>query len=85
MDFFKLTVGQGKRNKEFIAKFESDSHCVGERHRSATTKTYGIITSKDNKVLIGYCSICNRKKYMTVSDNTLIAEGLGCFDFVKVV
>ena len=42
-------------------------------------KIYGNITSKVNKVLIGYCSICNRKKSMTVSDNTVKAEGLGSF------
>ena len=60
-------------------KFENDSYCVGGRHRSATTKIYGNITSKGNKVLIGYCSICNRNKSMTVSDNTIKAEGLGSF------
>ena len=60
-------------------KFEKDSYCVGGRHRSATTKIYGNITSKGSKVLIGYCSICNRKKFMTVSDNTIKAEGLSSF------
>ena len=85
MDLFKITVGQENGNKEFIAKFESNSYCFGERHRSATTKIYGIITSKDNQVLIGYCSICNRKKSMTVSDKTITAEGLSCFHFVKVM
>ena len=43
-------------------KFKSDSYCVGGRHRSATVKIYGDITSKGSEVLIGYCSICNRKK-----------------------
>ena len=62
-------------------KFENDSYCVGGRHRSATTKIYGNITSKGSKVLIGDCSIGNRKKSMTVSDNTAKAEGLG--DFFK--
>ena len=62
-------------------KFKSDSYCVGGRHRSATVKIFGDITSKGSKVLIGYCSICNRKKSMTVSDNTIKAEGLG--DFFK--
>ena len=61
-------------------KFKSDSYCVGGRHRSATVKIFGDITSKGAKVLIGYCSICNRKKSMTVSDNTIKA-GLG--DFFK--
>ena len=60
-------------------KFKSDSFCVGGRHRSSTTNFYGDITNKCSKVLIGYCSICNRKKSMTVSDNTIQAEGLGSF------
>ena len=42
-------------------KFENDSYCVGGRHRSATKNIYGSITSKGSKVLIGNCSICNRK------------------------
>ena len=62
-------------------KFENDSYCVGGRHRSATTKIYGNITSKGNTVLIGYFSFCNRKKFMTVRDNTIKSEGLG--DFFK--
>ena len=41
--------------------FESNSYCVGGRHRSSTTRIYGNITSKGSKVLIGHCSICNRK------------------------
>ena len=60
-------------------KFKTDSYCVGGRHRSATVKIYGDITSKGSKVLIGYCSICNRKKSMTVSDSTIKAEGLSSF------
>ena len=39
------------------------------------------ITSKGSKVLFGNCSICNRKKSMTVSDDTIKAEGL--VDFFK--
>ena len=62
-------------------KIENDSYCVGGRHRSATTKIYGNITSKGSKVLSGCCSICSRKRSMTVSDNTIIGEGLG--DFFK--
>ena len=42
----------------------------------------GDITSKGSKVLTGYCSICNRKKSMTVSDNTIKAENFG--DFFKI-
>ena len=85
MDLFKLTVDQENGNEETITKIESDSYCAEEGHRSATTKIYGNITSKDNQVLIGYCSICNRKKSMTVSDKTATAERLGCFHFVKVM
>ena len=62
-------------------KYKTNSYCVGGRHRSATVKIYGDITPKGSKVLIGYCSICNRKKSMIVTDNTIQAEGLG--DFVK--
>ena len=62
-------------------KIENDSYCVGGRHRSATKNIYCSITSKGSKVLIGSCSICNRKKSMTVSDDTIKAEGLG--DFFK--
>ena len=58
-------------------KFKSDSYCVGGRQRSATKNIYGDITSKGGKVLIGFCSICNRKQSKTVSDNTTQAEGLG--------
>ena len=48
---------------------------------SATENLYGSITSKGNKLLIGYCSICTREKSMTVIDNTIKGEGLG--DFFK--
>ena len=61
--------------------FKTDSYCVGEGHRSATVKIHGDVTFKVSKVLIGYCSVCNRKKSMTVSDDTIKAEGLG--DFFK--
>ena len=60
-------------------KFKSVPYCVGGRHRSATVKIYGDITSKGCKVIIGFCSVCNKKKSMTVSDNTIKAEGLGSF------
>ena len=62
-------------------KFETNSYCVGGRHRSAKVKIYGDITSKSSTVLIGYCSIYNRRKSMTVSDNTIKVEILG--DFFK--
>ena len=60
-------------------KFECHSYCVGGRQRSATTTIYGNTTSTGSKVLIDYRSICNRKKSMTVSDNTIQAEGLDSF------
>ena len=60
-------------------KFKNDSVCVGGRHRSDTVKIFGDITSKASKVLIGYCSKCNRKKSMTVFDNTIQSEGLSSF------
>ena len=67
-------------------KFKSDSYCVGGRHKSATKNIVGEMTinkktSKDVKLLVGKCVICNRKKTMIVSDNVIQAEGLG--DFFK--
>ena len=59
--------------------FKSNSYCVGGRHGSATRKIYGDVTTKGSKVLFGHCSFCNRKKSMTVSDNLIVAEGLGEF------
>ena len=60
-------------------KFESNSYCVGGKHYSRTTNIKGDITPNGRKMLIGKCSICNRKKSMLVSDNTIKAEGLGKF------
>ena len=34
-------------------EFKSDSHCVGERHRSSTVQIFGAKASKGSKVLIG--------------------------------
>ena len=67
-------------------KFKTDSYCVGGRHRSGTKDitdeiTVNKKTGKDTKLLVGKCVICNRKKSMIVSDNTIKAEGLG--DFFK--
>ena len=67
-------------------KFKSDSYCVGGKHRSATKNITGGITfnkktGKEIKFLVGKCVICDRKKSMIVSDNTIQAEGLG--DFFK--
>ena len=65
-------------------KFETDSYCVGGRHRSGTKDITGEITvnkktGKDTKLLVGKCMVCNRKKSMIVNDNTIKAEGLGRF------
>ena len=67
-------------------KFQSDSYCVGWRHKSGTTNIVGEIrnnkkTGKEIKLLVGKCVICNRKKSMIVSDNVIQAKGLG--DFFK--
>ena len=67
-------------------KFQSDSYCVGGRHKTGTTNIVGEIrnnkkTGKEIKLLVGKCVICNRKKSMIVSDNVIQAEGLG--DFFK--
>ena len=59
--------------------FETNSYCVGGSHISATKNIYGSITSEGNKVLFGYCSICNRKKSLTVGDNTIKAESVSDF------
>ena len=65
-------------------KFKSDSYCVGGKHRSDTKNINGEITvnkktGKQIKLLVGKCVICDRKKSMIVSDNTIQAEGLGNF------
>ena len=65
-------------------KFKSDSYCVGGKHRSSTKNITGEIafnkkTGKEIKLLGGKCVICDRKKTMIVSDNTIQAEGLGDF------
>ena len=52
-------------------KFQCDSYCFGGRHRPAIKNVFVDITSEGNRLLIGYCSICNRKKSTTVSDNTI--------------
>ena len=73
---FHFTINQNLNYTLSFQKFKSDSYCVGGRHQSATVIIYGDIASKCSKVLIGYCSICNRKNPMTVSDNTIKAKGL---------
>ena len=65
-------------------KFENNSYCVGGKHRSGTKNITGEITvnkktGREIKLLVGKCVVCNRKKSMIVSDNTIKAEGLGSF------
>ena len=67
-------------------KFKTNSYCVGQKHYSATKNIIGEITinkktGKEIKLLVGKCVLCDRKKSMIVSDNTIQAEGLG--DFFK--
>ena len=67
-------------------KFATNSYCVGGKHRSGTKNITGEITvnkktGKEVKLLVGKCSICNRKKSMIVSDNVIQAESLS--DFFK--
>ena len=65
-------------------KFENNSYCVGGKHKSGTKnitgeKTVNKKTGREIKLLVGKCVVCNRKKSMIVSDNTVQAEGLGEF------
>ena len=65
-------------------KFENNSYCVGGKHRSGTKNITAEITvnkktGREIKLLDGFCVVCNRKKSMIVSDNTIKAEGLGSF------
>ena len=67
-------------------KFKTNSYCVGQRHYSGTKTITGEIaynkkTGKEIKLLVGKCVICDKRKSMIVSDNTIQAEGLG--DFFK--
>ena len=65
-------------------KFKTNIYGVGQKHYSGTKnivgeKTFCKKTGKENKLLVGPFSVCNRKKSMIVSDNTIQAEGLGSF------
>ena len=65
-------------------KFKTNSYCVGQKHYSGTKNIIGEITlnkktGREIKFLVGQCSICNRKKSMIDSDNTIQAEGFGSF------
>ena len=65
-------------------KNKTDSYCVDQKHYSGTKNTVGEMTfnkktGREIKILVGQCSICNRKKSMVVSDKTIQAEGLAGF------
>ena len=67
-------------------KIKTDGYWVGGRHRSVTTNIVGDIalikkTGKENKLIIGYCSMCQRTTNISFSDNIIAVEGLG--DFLK--
>ena len=67
-------------------KFKTNSYCLGQRHYSGTKNITGEIaynkkTGEEIKILVGKCVICDKRKSMIVSDNTIQAEGLG--DFFK--
>ena len=67
-------------------KFKTNSFCLGQRHYSGTKNITGEIaynkkTGEEIKLLVGKCVICDKRKSMIVSDNTIQAEGLG--DFFK--
>ena len=55
-----------------------------QKHYSGTKNivgeiTYNNKTGRQTKLLVGQCAVCDRKRSMIVSDNTLQADGLGNF------
>ena len=57
---------------------------MGQKHNSGTKNivdeiTFNKNTAREIKLTFGQCSICNRKKPMIVSDNTILVENLGDF------
>ena len=63
-------------------KFKTKRYCVGEKHYPGTKNIAGETTfikktGKETRLLVGQCVICDRKKSMIVSDNTIQSEGLG--------
>ena len=67
-------------------QFKTNSYCLGQRHYSGTKNITGEMaynkkTSKEINLLVGKCVICDRKKSVIASDNTIQAEDLG--DFFK--
>ena len=65
-------------------KPKTSSYCVGQKHYSSTKNIAGETsinkqTGREIELLVGQRSICNRKKSMIVSDNTIRAECLSNF------
>ena len=75
IDFY-ITSDQNLIFLMILSNFESISYSFGGKHPYSTKNIYGDITSKGSKVIIGYRSICYRKKSMTANDKTIKAEGL---------
>ena len=64
--------------------FKTNSYCVGHKGYSGTKeiageKTFNKKTGEEIKFLVGKCVICDRRKSMIVSDNTIEAENLSSF------
>ena len=59
-----------------INKLKTNTYCVGGRFYSDTINVRGVITSKSTKILKESCTMCRRKKSMTVSDAIIEAERL---------
>ena len=68
-------------------KFITNSYCIGKKIFSVTKNIVDEITFNEKTVreiiLFGQCSIYNKKKSMTVSDNKIEAESLN--DFFKTL
>ena len=65
-------------------KFKTNSFRVGQKNYSGTKNIVGEITLNKKtgieiKLLVGKCMICDRKKSMIVSDNTVQEERLSSF------
>ena len=67
-------------------KFTTSSYCFGGKHYSGTKNITGEVTVNKKtggeiKLLVGKSMVCNKRKAMIVSDNTIQTERLG--DFFK--
>ena len=65
-------------------ELKTNSFCVGQKHYSGFKDVVGGITfnkknGQETKLIIGKCVICDRKKTLFLSENTIQAERLGNF------